>query len=69
VRSMKPGDPPRIVLDSAGNLHLVTVDEIVRTDFDKVRESLLNEELARPATPQEKGEYVSKLRETATIVY
>ncbi len=69
VRSMKPGDPPRIVLDSAGNLHLVMVDEIIRTDFDKVRESLKNEELARPATPQEKSEYVAKLRETATIVF
>jgi parvulin-like peptidyl-prolyl isomerase len=69
VRSLKPGDPPRIVLDSAGNLHLVAVDEIIRTDFDKVRESLKNEELARPATPQEKSEYVAKLRETATIVF
>ena len=69
IKSMKPGDPPLIVLDAFGNLHLVMVDEIVKTDYSTVRGSLLNEELQRPPTPQEKSEYVAKLRESATVVF
>ena len=65
---MKAGDAPRIAKDAAGNLHLVILEEIAKTDFDTVRPSLEKEELLRTPTPQEKSDYVNKLREAAAIV-
>jgi peptidyl-prolyl cis-trans isomerase SurA len=69
VKTMKPSDAPRIVKDAAGSLHLVVVDEIAKTDFGKVRGALEAEEMQRAPTPQEKTEYLSRLREEATIVF
>src|SRR5262249_10136759 len=69
LKTMKPSDPPRIVKDAAGSLHLVMVDEVTRTDFEKVRASLEADEMQRPPTPQEKNEYLGKLRDEASVVY
>jgi len=68
VKTMKPSDPPRLVKDAAGSLHLIVIDEVVKTDFGKVRSSLEAEERQRAPTPQEKSEYLSRLRDEATIV-
>lgn len=69
VNSMKAGDPPRIVKDAAGNLHLVDVEEVVKTDFNKVKDDLASQEMKKAPTPQEKSEYVSNLRAAATVVF
>lgn len=68
VKTMKASDPPRIVKDAGGSLHLVAVEEIVKTEFGKVRGSLEADEMQRAPTPQEKAEYLGKLRDAATIV-
>jgi parvulin-like peptidyl-prolyl isomerase len=69
VKSMKPSDPPRIVKDAAGSLHLVVVDEIVKTDFAKVRATLEAEEMQRVPTPQEKSDFLGRLRDDATVLF
>lgn len=69
VGSMKPGDAPRIAKDAAGNLHIVYLEEVVKTDFERVKADLEAQEMKRPPTPQEKSEYVSRLRESASIVF
>ena len=68
VKSMKRGDEPRIVKDAAGNLHLLQIEDIVKTDLASVRSELSAEEVNRPATPQEKSEYIARLRQEAKIV-
>ena len=68
VKSMKAGDPPRIVRDGSGNLHLLLVEGIVKTDFGAVKDALKKELLERPLTRTEKAEYVKKLRESAKVV-
>jgi hypothetical protein len=65
---MKEGDKPRIAKDSAGNLHLVKLDGIVKTDYASVEGDIRKELMQRDASPQEKADYFKKLREAATIV-
>jgi hypothetical protein len=67
VNAMKPKDPPRMVKDAAGNLHLVYVEDIIKTDFANVRNDLVQQEMKRPASPQEKADYVGGLRRAATV--
>ena len=68
VKEMKEGDKPRIAKDGAGNLHLVKLDGVVKTDYASVEGALRKELMERDATPQEKSEYFKKLRDAATIV-
>lgn len=67
VKQMKEGDKPRIAKDSAGNLHLVKLDGIVKTDYASVEGDLRKELMQRDASPQEKSDYFKKLREAASI--
>lgn len=69
VHAMKAGDPPRIVKDNYGNLHLLQVDGLVKTELGAVRDALKKELMERPVTRQEKADYIKKLRETAQVVY
>ena len=68
VKEMKEGDKHRIAKDGAGNLHLVKLDGVVKTDYASVEGALRKELMERDATPQEKSEYFKKLRDAATIV-
>lgn len=68
VKEMKKGDKPKIAKDAAGNLHLVKLDGIVKTDYASVEGDLRKELMQRDATPQEKSDYFKKLRDAATIV-
>lgn len=67
VLAMKGSDPPRIVKDASGNLHLLLVEGTVTTDFEKVRDSLRAEILGRPVGGREKTDYLRKLRQEATV--
>lgn len=67
VKTLKPGEPPRIVKDHSGNLHLLFVESSVKTVFADVRGSLSEEMMKRPPTQQERSEYVKKLRAKASV--
>jgi peptidyl-prolyl cis-trans isomerase SurA len=67
VRAMKKGDPPRIVKDQHGNLHLIVVEGVERTEFDAVRETLRGQILGRPVGAQERLDYIKALRRSATV--
>jgi parvulin-like peptidyl-prolyl isomerase len=68
VKDMKEGDKPKIVKDGTGNLHLVKLDSVVKTDYASVEGDLRKELMQRDASPQEKSDYFKKLRDAATIV-
>ena len=68
VKSMKAGDPPRILKDEAGNMHLVVSEGMVKTEYAAVKDKLKDEYVNKPIIRQEKAEYLKKLRSQATVL-
>jgi parvulin-like peptidyl-prolyl isomerase len=68
VKDARPG-VPLIVKDGSGNLHLLLVDGVVKTDFAKVRSEIEKELRERPVLHDEKSYYVKKLRDSAQVEY